>query len=86
VSIKLPAPLAHLANAKHGRYIFAARVGFGHRGQEWRDRICANQAVAYRIHLNTGTGRWYLDASWTRKDLPVSPWMPCGPMAWSAWT
>lgn len=73
VSIKLPAPLAGLANAKHGRYVLAARVSFPHRGEEWRDRITSSRAVAYRIHLNTTTGRWYVDASWTRKDLPVIP-------------
>jgi IS605 OrfB family transposase len=73
ISIKLPAPLAELANAKHGRYVLAARVAFPHRGQEWRDRIEANRAVAYRIHLDTTRDRWYLDASWTRKPLPVLP-------------
>ncbi|MFF5212626.1 hypothetical protein [Streptosporangium sp. NPDC000396] len=73
VSLKLPGPLADLANARHGRYILTARVTFSHRGEEWRDRIEANRAVAYRIHLNTTSGRWYLDASWTRKDLPVVP-------------
>ncbi|MEU6236754.1 IS200/IS605 family accessory protein TnpB-related protein [Kitasatospora sp. NPDC047058] len=73
ISVKLPAPLAHLANAKHGRYTLAARVAFSYRGDEWRDRIEANRAVAYRIHLNTASRRWYLDASWTRKALPVTP-------------
>jgi len=73
ISIKLPAPLAEHANAKHGRYVLAAKVTFWHRGDEWRDRIEANRAVAYRIHLDTVPGRWYLDASWTRKDLPVVP-------------
>jgi IS605 OrfB family transposase len=73
VSIKLPVPLAHLANARHGRYVLAARVGFPHRGEEWNDRIEANRAVAYRIHLDTTRDRWYIDASWTRKDLPVVP-------------
>jgi IS605 OrfB family transposase len=73
ISIKLPAPLAEHANAKHGRYVLAAKVTFWHRGDEWRDRIEANRAVAYRIHLDTDRGRWYLDASWTRKDLPVVP-------------
>jgi hypothetical protein len=48
VSIKLPAPLAGMGNAKHGRYVLAARVSFPFRGQEWRDRIEANRAVAYR--------------------------------------
>ncbi|MCY0935914.1 transposase [Streptomyces sp. H34-S4] len=73
VSVKLPAPLTGLANAKHGRYVLAAGLTFPHRGEEWRDRIEANRAVAYRIHLDTASGRWYLDASWTRKDLPVVP-------------
>ncbi|WP_017602414.1 IS200/IS605 family accessory protein TnpB-related protein, partial [Nocardiopsis lucentensis] len=71
VSIKLPAPLADLANARHGRYVLAAKVSFSHRGEEWRDRIEANRAVAYRVHLDVTRGRWYLDASWARKDLPV---------------
>jgi IS605 OrfB family transposase len=53
--------------------VLAAKVAFWHRDDEWRDRIDANRAVAYRIHLDTVRGRWYLDASWTRKDLPVVP-------------
>lgn len=73
VSIKLPAPLAELANARHGRYVLAARVTFPHRGAEWRDRIAGNRAVAYRVHLDVARDRWYLNASWTRKDLPVIP-------------
>ena len=74
VSIKLPAPLAGLANAKHGRYILAAKVRFPHRGQEWADRVEANRAVAYRIHYDTGRGRWYVDASWQvppTKTIPL---------------
>ncbi|MDF6045816.1 transposase [Streptomyces sp. JH14] len=66
VSIKLPAPLAHLANARHGRYTLASTVAFAHRGVEWADRIAANRAVAYRIHLDVERGRWYLTASWQR--------------------
>jgi hypothetical protein len=54
VSIKLPAPLAHLANAGHGRYVLACRVTFPHRGTEWADRVEANRAIAYRIHLDAG--------------------------------
>jgi IS605 OrfB family transposase len=73
VSLKLPAPLADLANARHGRYVLAARVAFRHRGDEWRDRIEAHRAVSYRIHCDVGRGRWYVDANWTRKDLPVIP-------------
>ncbi|MGW3316944.1 IS200/IS605 family accessory protein TnpB-related protein [Streptomyces fungicidicus] len=64
VSVKLPAPLADLANAPHGRYVLAVKVSFAHRGQEWADRVAANRAVAYRIHHDTGRGRWYLTSSW----------------------
>lgn len=73
VSIKLPAPLADRANAKHGRYVLAARVRFPHRGQERADRVEANRAVAYRIHYNTRRGRWYVDASW---QIPPTKTIP----------
>ncbi|WP_328975739.1 transposase [Streptomyces canus] len=73
VSLKLPAPLAHLANAPHGRYVLDAPVAFRHRGQEWRDRVTANRAVAYRIHHDPARGRWYITASWQRAAAPVLP-------------
>ncbi|MDI3422875.1 transposase [Streptomyces luteolus] len=73
VSIKLPAPLADLANAPRGRYVLASKVAFKHRGQEWADRIGQNRAVAYRIHLDVGRGRWYLTASWQRPVVKTIP-------------
>ncbi len=73
VSIKLPAPLAYLANAPHGRYVLACTVRFAHRGGEWADRVAANRAIAYRIHLDTGRDRWYLTASW---QIPPTPAIP----------
>ncbi|MGC5006114.1 IS200/IS605 family accessory protein TnpB-related protein [Streptomyces sp. DT203] len=73
VSIKLPAPLAHLANSKHGRYILTGRIAFAHRGAEWADRIAVNRAVAYRIHLDVERGRWYLTASWQRPVVQTIP-------------
>ncbi|WP_411147904.1 IS200/IS605 family accessory protein TnpB-related protein [Streptomyces sp. A30] len=73
LSVKLPAPLAHLANAPHGRYVLDAAVRFQHRGAEWLDRIAANRAVAYRIHHDTVRGRWYVTASWQRAAAPVLP-------------
>lgn len=73
VSIKLPKPLEELANAPHGRYVLTGKVTFHHRGAEWADRIAGNRAIAYRVHLDVARGRWYLDAAWTRKDLPVVP-------------
>nr|WP_203686221.1 transposase [Streptomyces sp. SID14515] len=74
VSIKLPIPLAHLANTSHGRYTIASTVVFAHRGTEWADRIQANRAVAYRIHFDTARGRWYLTASWQRPQVRAVPW------------
>ncbi|MCX4909126.1 IS200/IS605 family accessory protein TnpB-related protein [Streptomyces sp. NBC_00878] len=73
VSIKLPAPLTHLANAPHGRYVLTCRVAFAHRGGEWADRVAASRAIAYRIHLDTGRDRWYLTASW---QIPPTPTLP----------
>ncbi|MGC4945927.1 IS200/IS605 family accessory protein TnpB-related protein [Streptomyces sp. DT224] len=73
VSIKLPAPLAHLANSAHGRYTLASTVAFAHRGGEWADRIEADRAVAYRIHYDTGRDRWYLTASWQKPVVQTVP-------------
>ncbi|WP_326583360.1 transposase [Streptomyces sp. NBC_00481] len=73
VSLKLPAPLTHLANAPHGRYVLACRVAFAHRGGEWADRVAADRAIAYRIHLDTCRDRWYVTASW---QVPLTPALP----------
>ncbi|WP_329166772.1 transposase [Streptomyces sp. NBC_01717] len=73
VSVKLPVPLVHMANAQHGRYVLTGRIGFAHRGAEWADRITANRAVAYRIHLDVERGRWYLTASWQRPVIRTIP-------------
>ncbi|MEV0602627.1 IS200/IS605 family accessory protein TnpB-related protein [Streptomyces sp. NPDC050315] len=73
LSIRLPAALAHLANAPHGRYVLDATVTFRHRGEEWHDRITADRAVAYRIHHDVARGRWYVTASWQRAAAPVLP-------------
>ena len=71
VSVKLPAPLAALANAKHGRYVLSCRVVFGHRGGKWAKRVEANQAVAYRLHLDAARDRWYVTASWQHQPAPL---------------
>ncbi|PZG78978.1 transposase, partial [Streptomyces sp. NTH33] len=73
VSIKLPAPLAGLANAPHGRYVLACRARFRHRGAQWADRVAANRAVAYRLHYDTGRGRWYVTASWQIPPVRTVP-------------
>lgn len=69
VSIRLPAPLAHFANAPHHRYILTGTVVFAHRVDEWADRVAANHAVAYRIHYQPDRDGWYLDGPWQRKRL-----------------
>ncbi|MCX4530754.1 IS200/IS605 family accessory protein TnpB-related protein [Streptomyces sp. NBC_00841] len=73
VSVRLPAALAHLANAPHDRYVLDAAVRFQHRSAEWADRITANRAVAYRIHHDPVRGRWYVTASWQHTPAPVLP-------------
>ncbi|MGH3378857.1 MAG: IS200/IS605 family accessory protein TnpB-related protein, partial [Actinoallomurus sp.] len=73
ISIKLPAPLAHHANAPHGRFTLVARVSFAHREAEWADRIETNRAVAYRIHHDPDRNRWYTTASWQRPAVTAIP-------------
>ncbi|GAA3831006.1 hypothetical protein GCM10022206_81940 [Streptomyces chiangmaiensis] len=58
VSLKLPAPLAHLANAEHGRYTLTGAAVFHHRREEWADRLWANRSMAYRIHYDVQRRRW----------------------------
>ncbi|MGX4691400.1 IS200/IS605 family accessory protein TnpB-related protein [Streptomyces sp. JNUCC 63] len=73
VSIRLPAPLAYLANAPHGRYVLACRAVFRHRGEQWADRVAANRAVAYRVHYDTDRNRWYVTASWQNPPVRTVP-------------
>lgn len=72
VSIVLPDPLRHLANAPRGRYRLGCAVSFHHRRGEWLDRVCANRAVRYDIAHDPVRGRWYLDASWST-DIAALP-------------
>jgi len=63
LEVKLPAPLAHLANRPHGRYRLSCPVAFSYRGDEVAAQAAAG-AVRYDITLDAASGRWYLDASW----------------------
>jgi hypothetical protein len=56
VSLRLPTPLSHLANAPHNRYVLTGMVQFAHRRREWRDRISADLPVAYKIRFNAENG------------------------------
>ncbi|MEV7090670.1 IS200/IS605 family accessory protein TnpB-related protein [Streptomyces sp. NPDC093085] len=73
LSLKLPTPLAHLANAPHGRYALEQPVVFAYRGEEWADRVTADRAIAYTLHHDTDRDRWYVTAAWQRKAVPVVP-------------
>ncbi|MFF3108302.1 hypothetical protein ACFVSN_03885 [Kitasatospora sp. NPDC057904] len=74
VTLVLPEPLRHLANALRGRYRLSCAVAFSHRREEWLDRLSANRAVRYDIVHDPDRDRWYLDASWsTEKAVLPTP-------------
>jgi IS605 OrfB family transposase len=64
VSLRLPKPLEHLANAKRGRYILSGTAVFSYRTDEWRERIAGGKPVSYRITRKPGRGGRYLTATW----------------------
>jgi hypothetical protein len=70
LEIKLPAPLAHLANRPHGRYRLSAPVGFSYRGDEVAAQA-ASGPVRYDIIQDPARGRWYIDASWKTAPDPA---------------
>ncbi|HTW03541.1 MAG TPA: transposase [Streptosporangiaceae bacterium] len=70
LELKLPAPLAHLANRPHGRYRLSCPVEFPYRGDEVAAQATSG-AVRYDISHDPRSGRWYLDASWRASPGPV---------------
>jgi hypothetical protein len=72
LEIKLPTPLAHLANRPHGRYRLSCSVQFPYRGSDVAAQA-ATGAIRYDISLDPARGRWYLDASWkTPATRPIT--------------
>jgi IS605 OrfB family transposase len=69
--VKLPRPLAHLANRPRGRYRIE-KVHFGYRGDDVAGQA-ESGALRYDISYDPGKRRWYLDASWTTRprSLPA---------------
>jgi IS605 OrfB family transposase len=63
LEIRLPAPLARLANRPNGRYRLSCPAEFTYRGGDVAAQT-ATGAVRYDISLDPARGRWYLDASW----------------------
>jgi hypothetical protein len=70
LELKLPVPLAHLANRPHGRYRLTCLVTFTYRGDEIAAQA-ASGAVRYDITLNPERQRWYLSASWKVDPAPI---------------
>jgi hypothetical protein len=70
LEVKLPAPLAHLANRPRGRYRLSCPVTFPYRGDEVAAQA-ASGAIRYDITLTPASGRWYLDANWKTDPGPV---------------
>ena len=71
LEIKLPAPLAHLANRPHGRYRLSCPAEFCYRGDEVAAQAMSG-AVRYDISHDPARGRWYIDASWTAAPAPAA--------------
>ena len=71
LEIRLPAPLAHLANRPHSRYRLSCPVEFSYRGDEVAAQTAAG-AVRYDISRDPASGRWYLDASWKTSPAPAA--------------
>jgi len=64
VSIRLPRPLEHLANAKRGRYVLSGKAQFAYRRDEWLVRITGGRPVSYTITRKAGRAGVYLTAAW----------------------
>ena len=73
VSIRLPKPLEHLANAKRGRYVLTGRARFAYREQEWLARITGGKSVSYRITRRPRRAGVYLTAAWARAPETIDP-------------
>jgi hypothetical protein len=70
LELRLPTPLAHLANRPHGRYRLTCPVTFGYRRDQWAAQA-GSGAVRYDLWWDPARGRWYVDASWRQPARPV---------------
>ena len=70
VSLRLPRPLEHLANAHRGRYVLSGKATFSYRAQEWRARITGGASVSYTITRKPNRAGRYLTASWACPPAP----------------
>jgi IS605 OrfB family transposase len=63
-SLRLPAPLEHLANRPRGRYQLTGQAVFPYRGNEHLARIAGGQSISYEFTRQPGRAGVYLTASW----------------------
>jgi IS605 OrfB family transposase len=70
LEVRLPTPLAHLANRPHARYRLSCPVQFTYRGDEVAAQA-ATGALRYDVSQDPASGRWYLDASWRVPHAPA---------------
>jgi IS605 OrfB family transposase len=70
LELKLPAPLARLANRPSGQYRLSCPAAFGYRGGEVAAQA-ASGAVRYDSSYDPAKERWYIDASWKVPARPV---------------
>ena len=85
VSLRLPKPLEHLANAKHCRYVLSGTAIFSYRADEWQKRITGGKSVSYTITRKRGRAGRYLTAAWALTpaippETPDSEVRPCEPV------
>jgi IS605 OrfB family transposase len=71
VSIRLPRPLEHLANAPRGRRILSGTARFSHRAGDWAARITGGGPVSYGFTRKPGRAGVYLTASWALTSRPA---------------
>ncbi|MHB8294638.1 MAG: hypothetical protein ACYDH5_08440 [Acidimicrobiales bacterium] len=87
--IKLPAPLAHLANGLYGRYRLVRPVSWSHRGDEVAAQASGG-ALRYDTTYDPAKDRWYIDASWKTGATPIASHCSAGATGgvarWSRWT
>jgi IS605 OrfB family transposase len=76
ISLRLPKPLEHLANAAHGRYVLGARAVFAYRADEWQARITSGKSMSYAITRRPGRAGRYLTAAWALTPEPIHPQTP----------
>ncbi|ETB46596.1 hypothetical protein O981_27605 [Mycobacterium avium 10-5560] len=70
VSIRLPKPLEHMANAPRGRFVLSGVAAFAHRGEQWAERITGANSISYTLTRRPGRSGVYLSGAWAIPAVP----------------